>query len=86
MLFTGGMAMTMMDTAYVLSSLEVEGEAEVAAVVVAVVVAAAVVVVVVAAAEEALWDPPGDGMVLRPDVLSIGLLCQVSVFLFACCS
>lgn len=47
MLFTGGMAMTMMDTAYVLSSLEVEGEAEVAAVVVAVVVAAAVVVVVV---------------------------------------
>lgn len=43
MLFTGGMAMTMMDTAYVLSSLEVEGEAEVAAVV----VAAAVVVVVV---------------------------------------
>lgn len=85
MLFTGGMAMTMMDTAYVLSSLEVEGEAEVAAVVVAVVVAA-VVVVVVAAAEEALWDPPGDGMVLRPDVLSIGLLCQVSVFLFACCS
>lgn len=85
MLFTGGMAMTMMDTAYVLSSLEVEGEAEVAAVVVAV-VAAAVVVVVVAAAEEALWDPPGDGMVLRPDVLSIGLLCQVSVFLFACCS
>ena len=81
MLFMGVMVMTTMDTACVLSFQEEEGEVAEAAArvgaeeeeVAAVVVGGGVGVVVEA------WDPRGEGTAPRPDALSTGLLCQVSV-------